>query len=176
MTSLVLAALLGAAPAAGQHILSVGASFNHVEDTIGVFPDRWSVEAAYAYERGPCQVGGGLRFAFPRGAVALPADIYLRGLIKADIGYWSPAVGPELGFSGEWVDPGPRPSGLPNDVLQNERPRRTPFYVAMHAMPLRFKIGRLVVSALEVQLATTVTPLAGVVRIQVGVLQVGMKL
>jgi hypothetical protein len=153
----------------------LGTSINHLEATFGIFPQRWAVEAAYAYERGPWHLGGGLRFSFPKGTSSLPGDIYARGLIKAEIGRWSPAVGPELGLSGQW-ELGPRRSGLPDDILQTQSPRHTPFYVAMHAMPLRFHFDRYTVSAFEMQLGTTLTPLSAVLRLQVGVLQVGMNL
>jgi hypothetical protein len=116
-----------------------------------------------------------VRLALPRGAASVPLELYARALLSARWGSWMPAVGPELGLSGLSILE-PRTTGLPEDIDALEGERLGNVYLAFHAAPLRFAVRGFTVSALELQWGTTFTPPGGTLRLQLGLLHVGVPL
>ncbi|WP_395854228.1 hypothetical protein [Cystobacter fuscus] len=173
---LLLAALLPHVALASEHGLSLGATAvifaNGVNND---FTPRPGLEAAYTYGRDAWRLGGGVRWV-PRGGGSLPAEVYARVLLTPPSGTWRPAVGPEVGLSGL---PAVLPSfrdDLPRE-LEDERLRRSrPFYIAVHAQPLRFVFRSFTVSALEVQWGTPIHQPGSALRLQFGLLHLGVVL
>jgi hypothetical protein len=88
---------------------------------------------------------------------------------------WEPAAGLELGVTAR--------ADFENDdkLLRELRERSvdgvSPFYVAVHAMPLSFRLWeRLRFSVFEFQVGTHFVPLGRVVRLEFGLIAVGMTL
>jgi hypothetical protein len=170
-----LAALLVATPALAEHAVSLGASTLQIRANYGVYPIRMLADAGYAYKTDRWLLGGGVRLATPQGGAPVPLEVYTRALLSARVGPWSPALGPELGYS-FLSEVGPRESRLPPDILGLEAKYTGPLYVAVHAAPLRFTFGRFTFSALEVTLGTPITTPATLLRLQVGLLSAGVQL
>jgi len=172
---LLLAALLSGSAAASGHEVSLGSTSLTVNSG-GIFnpaAPRWGLEAAYGREVDTWQFGGGARWAFTRDAV--PLELYARALLAPRLGVWTPAVGPELGFSGLPIVFPPR-GGFPSGHADLEAAQLGPFYVAMHAAPLRFSFLHFTVSALELHWGTTLNAPGAMVRLQLGVLRLGVTL
>lgn len=171
---LLLAAILPSTALASEHEVSLGATAVLLTNggVYNVTTPRPAVEAAYAYGRDVWRVGGGLRWA-PGGGGPLPVELYARLLLSPATGTWRPAVGPELGYSGLPIIV-PPPGGLPDDLAQQQAGKLAPFYVAVHAQPLRFVFGAFTVSALELQWGTPLNQPGAALRLQLGLLQIGV--
>jgi hypothetical protein len=173
---LLLAALLpGAAVASTQEVslgttavvLTNGGSYN--------FPaPRLSLEATWSREAGSWRLGAGVRWA-PAGRGSFPVELYARALLSTRLGPWRPAVGPELGLSGLPVIRLPT-NGLPGDLPERQAAQLGPAYVALHAVPLRFAFGRFTASTLELQWGTSLNRPGSTLRLQLGLLHLGMTL
>jgi hypothetical protein len=172
---LLAAALLPGAAAAGHDvslgvtavILTNGGVYNNTAPRLGV-------EAAYAHELGSWRLGGGLRWA-PAGRGPLPVEVYARALLSPSLGVWRPAVGPELGLSGLSIIVPPE-GGFPEDSSRQQAARLGPAYVAVHAAPLRLAFRRFTVSALELQWGTTLHRPGSTLRLQLGLVHLGVTL
>jgi hypothetical protein len=172
---ILLAALLPCVASAAGHEVSLGVTTVSTSSFFRSTASRWGLDAGYAYGLGAWRLGGGVRLALPRGAASVPLELYARALLSARWGSWMPAVGPELGLSGLSVLE-PRTTGLPEDIDALEGERLGNVYLAFHAAPLRFAVRGFTVSALELQWGTTFTPPGGTLRLQVGLLHVGVPL
>ncbi|EPX60250.1 hypothetical protein D187_002336 [Cystobacter fuscus DSM 2262] len=172
---LLLAALLPHAALASEHGLSLGATAviltNGANNKLS---PRLGLEAAYTYGREAWRLGGGVRWV-PGGGGSLPAEVYARVLLTPPSGTWRPAVGPEVGLSGLPINL-PSRGGLPNELKDEEARRSRPFYVAVHAQPLRFVFRSFTVSALEVQWGTPIHQPGSALRLQLGLLHLGVVL
>jgi hypothetical protein len=173
---LLLAALLpGAAVASTQEVslgttavlLTNGGSYN-------VTAPRLALEAAWSREAGSWRLGAGVRWA-PAGRGAFPVELYARALLSTHLGPWRPAVGPELGLSGLPVILPPA-GGFPEDLSERQSAQLGSAYVALHAVPLRFAFGRFTASALELQWGTSLNRPGSTLRLQLGLLHLGMTL
>lgn len=172
---LLAAALLPGAAAAG-HDVSLGVTAVTLTNggVYNVTTPRLGLEAAYAYELGSWRLGGGLRWA-PSGRGNLPVEVYARALLSTHLGRWRPAVGPELGVSGLPIILPPE-GGFPDDLSREQAAQLGPAYVAVHAAPLRFAFRRFTVSALELQWGTTLDRPGSTLRLQLGLVHLGVSL
>jgi hypothetical protein len=117
-------------------------------------------------------VGAGVRFGAPLLNMRPSVDGYLRGVMTVPVKYWSPSLGVELGFIAGW---GERRSTRPSEQLHDELNTEGPIYFAMQTELLRFVFGRLLVSALGLQVGTAIPP-GSSLRVQFDFLTVGVKL
>lgn len=172
---LLAAALLPGAAAAG-HDVSLGVTAVTLTNggVYNVTTPRLGLDAAYAYELGDWRLGGGVRWA-PSGRGDLPVEVYARALLSTHLGRWRPAVGPELGVSGLPVILPPA-GGFPDDHSVQQASRLGPAYVAVHAAPLRFAFRHFTLSALELQWGTTLNRPGSTLRLQLGLVHLGVSL
>jgi len=183
MVTLVLLAAPGASEVAEQE-LSVGATGHRYQSYLRASVPQALLEVAYHHRaalEGPASalvIGFGVRTGRPPSSalekVTAPVEAFAQVQLRAQAGPWELAVGPEVGVSGF--------AGLANRVIpaegedQREVSRLSPAYLGFSASPLRFHLGRLWVSVLELQLAASSFPRAVVVRGQVGFLRLGLSL
>ena len=137
------------------------------------------VEAAWmrtATEQGTwrgLQYGGGLRTGWPMAWAHVPLELFVRAQFSARLGPWEPAAGPELGVSG-FNSLNPSESTWPQgEVRRLEDSRFGPAYLAFGASPLRFRVGRFGLSALQVRVGTPLPRPGSTLRVQLGLLSVG---
>lgn len=171
---LLLAALLPGAAAASDVSLGVTAVTLTNGGVYNSTTPRLGLEAAYAHELGAWRLGGGVRW-LPAGRGRVPLEVYARALLSPGQGTWRPAVGPELGLSGVPIILAP-PGGLPDDLFRAQGAKLGPAYVALHAAPLRFVFPRFSVSALELQWGTTLDQPGSTLRLQLGLVHLGVSL
>lgn len=141
-------------------------------------PSAYALEAGYGFLRPggfPLELGGGLRASTGRAGVAVPLEVFGRARFIGQLGYWEPAVGPELGWSGLSAL-SPRRDGLPEDLDRVEAGRLSAVYFSFDAAPLRFRFGRFTASAFELSVGSTVWPLGSAVRTEFGLLHLGYVL
>lgn len=168
-----LMSALGPARTAAQRELelSVGASSLLLLSTFsgGVYH---AVDATARVAMTPAWgVGGGVRL----GLTAAEPELFGRVDIQRRIRDWAPSAGLELGVTtrGNQRSDDPLLAELREQSLQ----ARSPYYIAINAALLRFHVfERYRVSALEFQLGTHLEPLGGHVRLQLGLLSVGVAL
>jgi hypothetical protein len=162
--------------------VSVGASNLR---TLSLFRPSWPVttlDATYLRAVGTegfgrnLYFGGGLRLAVPPASSSFPLEVFARTELRTRMGVWEPAGGLELGVS---LIPMPWPKmRLPtaHELFQKDTDLHGPAYLAIHAAPLRFHVGRFVLGGPEVQFGPVGPPVGTVVRIQVGLARVEMQL
>lgn len=127
-----------------------------------------------AGQPGVVALAGGLRAALPGnvGSVVgevrtvLPVEAFVRARLVVPIGWWVPALGPELGFGSF----GARVNAF------GPSPVDAAAYVAVVASPLRFQVGRVSITALEWQVGTTLPGFGSVLRNSLGLLRIGGSL
>ncbi|AKI98970.1 hypothetical protein ATI61_106349 [Archangium gephyra] len=173
---LLLTAVLFPGVAAAGHDVSLGVTAVTLTNggVYNVTTPRLGLDATYAYELGSWRLGGGLRWA-PSGRGNLPVEVYARALLTPQLGRWRPAVGPELGVSGLPVILPPE-GGFPDDLMRRQASQLGPAYVAVHAAPLRFDFRPFTVSALELQWGTTLNQPGATLRLQFGLVHLGVTL
>ncbi|PTL77001.1 hypothetical protein [Vitiosangium sp. GDMCC 1.1324] len=173
---LLAAVLLPGAAAASGHDVSLGATALLLTNggVYNVTSPRLGLEAAYAHELGSWRLGGGVRW-LPAGRGNLPLEVYARALLSTHLGVWQPAVGPELGLSGVPIILPPK-GGFPDDLSRQQAEQLGAAYVAVHAEPLRFVFDRFTVSALELQWGTSLNQPGATLRLQLGLVHVGVTL
>jgi hypothetical protein len=171
---LLLAALLPHAALASEHGVSLGATAVLLTNggAYNVTTPRYGLDATYTYAHETWRLGAGVRWA-PAGGGALPLELYARAMLGPSVGAWRPAVGPELGLSGLPVITPPR-GGLPDDLARLQAGTLAPFYIAVHAQPLRFVFRSFSVSALELQWGTPLHQPGAALRLQLGLLHIGV--
>jgi hypothetical protein len=125
-------------------------------------------------------VEGRVRRAFTLGAgtrlwlAAGQPEAFLRAAAAPTFGDWRPALGLELGLTAA-------PTFGEGDLMLRETRAAMeegigPWYVAFHATPLRWRLGRRwLVSVLELTLGTHLAHLGRTSRIQLGLLSVGVS-
>lgn len=121
------------------------------------------------------RLGGGLRTGFPNEAAFFPLEAFVQAQLTASLGPWEAAVGPELGVGGyaRLV----RPLALVGERLISEEDARVgPAFAGFALAPLRFRLSRVTLSALEIHVASTAPPFGTTVRLQLSFLQVGVLL
>ena len=177
---LLLAPLLLAttAEAAPRHELSAGVSTLLQLGTFRTSPNVMMVELKglrLMAEEGPwsaVQFGGGLRLGWPAAQGQLPLEAFLQAQLGAKLGSWRPAAGLELGLTGlnqrfyNLVYPDNRLEGYEDATLG-------PVYGAFTLSPVRFQLGRVQLSALQLNLGTGLGPRDTSVRVQLGLLSLG---
>lgn len=173
---LLAAVLLPGAAAAYGHDVSLGVTALTLTNggSYNVTSPRLGLEAAYTHELGSWRLGGGVRW-LPTGQGNLPLEVFARALLSTRLGVWRPAVGPELGLSGVPTIVPPR-GGLPDDLSRWQSAKLGAAYVAVHAEPLRFIFDRFTVSALELQWGTTLNQPGATLRLQLGLVHLGVTL
>ena len=181
---LVPALLLHGAPALaepGPHRVWVGHAEPSYSTFFTSFATRPWLELGWSYElprervKLPLELAAGLRGTTPFRS-GLPLEGWARVRLVGRIGFWRPAVGPEIGLTGRPVLPATRVDGLPNDLDGFEQERLSPFFLSFEAAPLRFGFGRLIVSALELGLGTTLGPPGASLRTSLSWLRVEVAL
>lgn len=142
-------------------------------------PTSWTLDIGYHYR--PPQVGfwhamrftGGLRLGFtdtPKGAI----DVYGRVEMIANVGPWTPTLGPELGLTSlgrQFTRVIGEP--FPDEHTSLLETQISPFYMAFVATPLRFCFSRFTVSAFELSLGAPVMGIGSIARFHLGFLHVG---
>src|SRR5262249_46946259 len=106
---------------------------------------------------------------------SVPLELYARALLSPGQGLWRPAVGPELGLSGVPIILAPQ-GGFPDELSHDQAAKLGPAYVALHAAPLRFVFPRFSLSALELQWGTTLNQPGSTLRLQLGLVHLGVSL
>lgn len=185
LPALVVGVVLLAPPARAQinrqHEVSLGAtSFSYIsyQRPSAAFS---ALEAAYAWRVasvGPwsaLRLGGGLRTGMPVSATNFPLEGFLQVQLSARIGIWEAALGPELGLSG-FAKLAPKTIFPMQELKPLEDERFGPGYVAFGVAPVRLHFGRVVASALELQLGTNLSSLGTAVRMQLGLVRLGVEL
>ncbi len=116
-------------------------------------------------------VAGGLRLGL--GTVRIEG--FARVEIAPQLGAWRPATGIELGVTSRaHYEDG---SGIVGELARTSRRELAPVYVAIHALPLRFAIDRCwSIGFLELQLGTNLVPAGRYVRLQLGLITLGVSL
>lgn len=100
---------------------------------------------------------------------------FVRILAAPGVDRWEPMVGVELGVTGR--SDFSQEDRVLSELTEASIRDLSPFYVAFQAMPLSFRFSeRFRVSALEFQVGTHVTPMGRVVRLNLGLLMIGMNL
>jgi hypothetical protein len=173
---LLAALLLPSAAAAAGHEVSLGVTAVTLTNggAYNVVSPRLGLEAAWSGEFGSWRLGGGVRWV-PAGSGSFPVEVFARALLGPRLGFWRPAVGPELGLSGLPIII-PSRVGLPNDYSSRQAEKLGPAYVALHAAPLCFAWRNFTASALELQWGTTLNQPGSTLRLQLGLLHLGMTL
>lgn len=172
-----------AAPSA--HELSVGAVTSRYDSFIRRTRDQLLLELAYHHRLGKegfasaVMVGGGLRgglVTFPTNQfVTVPLEVFATVQLRARMGWWEVAAGPEVGVSGfARLMTMPEPFPL-EGARDEEQARLNPVYVGMGVSPLRVHLGRFTASALELRLGTS-SLRDSAIRFDIGLLRVGVSL
>ncbi len=143
--------------------------------------DFLTVEGVYLMRPGEqglgrvLQLGGGLRTGTPAGDSRFPLEAFLRAQLTFRLGNWEAVAGPEVGVSGFALLV--QRTVLPSEELfAREDERLGLLYVAFNAAPLRLRFGRFLVSALELQVGTAAPSMGSTLRVQLGLLRMGMTL
>ncbi|HEY8207240.1 MAG TPA: hypothetical protein VIG99_07155 [Myxococcaceae bacterium] len=170
----LLLALLAAEPPA--HGVSLGIGTVSYVSIFSGSPWRPGLDLAYERDLSPrWLLRAGLRAALPSQRTPVPGELYAQLQLRAVLGVWEPAIGPELGVSG-LTDLGALPDSLPPELNDLEQLRVSPLYVAIAAAPLRFRLGRFTLSALELHWGTTLVPPGAAVRFHLGFIRVSAGL
>jgi hypothetical protein len=181
LVSLSLLARPALARPASWNELSLGATtfsyLSYQRPSVGFM----ALEAAYhrrAASAGPwsaLRFGGGLRTGMATDDAHFPLEGFLQVQLSARVGIWEAVVGPELGLSGfaKLVTPVLLPL---QEARALEDERFGPVYVAFTAAPVRLHFGRVVASALELQLGTNMPSPGSAIRMQLSLLRVGVEL
>jgi hypothetical protein len=168
------------APASIGHEVSLSAATFTFSGYLRSTSRIYALEAAYHRQLAlegvwsNVRVGGGLRtgtapaFTTPH----VPLEGFVTGQFLGRVGVWQPAVGLEVGVGGFATL---RPT-LVNELSDHEDRRTGKFYLAISAAPLRFVLGRFVLSAAELQIGSPMLPLGVGMRQYLGLVRVGYVL
>lgn len=187
LTTLLALALLPC-PALAEpsaHEISVGAVTSRYDSFIRSTREHLLMELAYHRRLGnegfasAVMVGGGLRGGLvnpPENQfVTVPLEVFATVQLRARMGWWEVAAGPEVGVSGFarlMTLPKPFP---PEGGRDEEQARLNPVYLGMGVSPMRVHLGRFTASALELRLGTG-SLRDSAIRFDVGLLRVGVSL
>ena len=168
----------GQASPARPHEFTAGVVTSFFADNHDITPTAWALDIAYHYRpqrRGVWQslrFTEGLRFGSADNGDRV-FDVYWRGEMIANVGAWTPTLGPEFGVSTLGRHFIHVESPYPNDLTDLHETKLSPFYLALVATPLRFCFSRFTVSAFELSLGAPVAGIGTVARFQLGILHVG---
>lgn len=163
-----------AAPARA-HSLTLGAFSGSTAASFASTPGWVGAEVAYAFEQPHFAVQGGLRAAAPLAASPLPLEVFARFVLRFRLRAWEPLLGPEIGLTGLRFFEAPR-AGRPTELFVLEQSTSALAYMAMHAAPLRFVVlERFLVSALELQVGTSLVAPGATVRTQIQLVSAGVR-
>ena len=123
----------------------------------------------------PLELFGGFRFASASATVSFPVEVFAGARLVGAFGLWRPAAGPEVGASGFARLP-PRGGGFPDDLDALEDQRLSPFYLAFDAAPLRFLVGDLTLSLLEVSVGSSLGVVGTAIRVELSFLNLTVAL
>ncbi|WP_434386581.1 hypothetical protein [Melittangium boletus] len=171
-----LALLLSGEALASGHDVSLGATAVVLTNggAYNLTAPRLGLDARYTHALDTWRLGGGVRWV-PRGQGALPLELYAQALLSPARGVWRPAVGLELGVSGLPIVLPPT-GGFPDDLPELQSASLAPVYLAVQAQPLRFVHRAWSLSALEVQWGTPINAPGAALRVQLGLLHLGVEL
>lgn len=165
--------------------LSVGAALSQYSSYLRGAQPHPLLELAYDRRLGAegfasaVAVGAGLRGAlvgFPDNRfITVPLEGFVTLRLRARLGWWEMAAGPEVGVTGRArlatpPKPFPEPGGA-----DAEQARLSPVYVGMALAPLRVHVGRFLASALELRVASGFSS-DSALRLDVGLLRLGVSL
>ncbi|MCY1078716.1 hypothetical protein [Archangium lansingense] len=187
VTTILVLALLPCPALANPsaHEFSVGAVTSRYDSFIRSTRDHLLLELAYHHRLGnegfasAVTVGGGLRGGLvnpPENRfVTVPLEVFATVQLRARMGWWEVAAGPEVGVSGfarlmTLPEPFPRAG-----ATDEEQTRLSPVYVGMGVSPLRVNLGHFTASALELRLSTGSLQ-DSAIRFDIGLLRVGVSL
>jgi hypothetical protein len=106
--------------------------------------------------------------------VRVPLEGFAQLRLRARMGAWEPEAGPEVGVSGftsVYIRPLPAET---EDAVEERYFSRV--YVAFGAAPLRWRLGRMTLSALEFHVGTSSWPAGALVRLHLGLFSAGVTL
>jgi hypothetical protein len=166
------------APPARPHEVSGGVATSFFIRNFDVTPTAWTLDLAYHYR--PQRPGfwqtlrftGGLRAGLTDNKEGV-FEVYGRGEMIANIGPWTPTLGPELGVSTLGRHFARIQSSFPDDLTNLNEMKLSPFYISLVANPIRFCFSRFTVSAFELSLGAPVNGIGTVARFQLGILHLG---
>lgn len=163
---------------ARPHEITAGAVTSFFIGGFDQTPTAWALDVGYHYR--PQKPGflqalrftGGMRLGFSDESKGV-FDLYGRTEFIANIGPWTPTLGPELGLTtlGRHFIRNPPP--YPDDLTTYNETKLSPFYLAFVVTPLRFCFSRFTVSAFELSLGAPMTGIGATARLQLGILQLG---
>jgi hypothetical protein len=143
---------------------------------------HWTVDLGYSRalgERGllshlRATVGG--RVAFDASDLDLPLEAYVGLALRAGLGPWQPELGPELGVTG-LNQLGAYTNGFPaQSLMDSEKERTGPLFGAVRAAPLRFQLGWVRLSALELGVGTALSQPGASARFELRAISVEVSL
>lgn len=163
---------------APRHEVSLGVTSAFYVSNHDYSPTAKMLDVAYHFRPSRPGIWKSMRFTegFRIGATddnARAFELYGRAELIANVGPWTPTLGPEFGVSSLGLRFLRFPGPFPNDWTDFHEKRLGFVYVAFVATPLRFTFWRLTVSAFELSLGGPVIGLGAVNRFQVGLLHVG---
>jgi hypothetical protein len=159
--------------------LSVGMTTLSYVSFYSLSPTTFTAEVAYQRALGAegflsrVLVGGGVRGSLPSRLTSLPLEVYVQARLTARLGIWEGAVGPEVGVSGMATL---YPLLADNDGGVKEDELVGPVYVGIGAAPLRFHLGRVLLSALEFNFSASAPNVGSASGVRVTLLRVGVSL
>ncbi len=141
-------------------------------------PTAWTADVAYHYRAPKPGLWQSLRFT---GGVRIGGtdstegafDVYGRSEMIANMGPWTPTLGPELGITTLGRHFSRYDSTFPDDLTTLNEKKLSPFYVALVVTPIRFCFSRVTLSALELSLGAPVNGFGTTARFQLGLFSVG---
>ncbi len=163
---------------AHPHEFSAGVATSFFASYHDLTPTAWTVDLAYHYR--PQRRGFWQMLRFTEGLRIGSADnddrvfdVYWRGEMIANIGPWTPTLGPEFGVTTLGRQFARYNATLPDDLTSLNEKKLSPFYLAFVATPIRFCFSRITVSAFELSLGAPVNGIGALARFQLGILQLG---
>ena len=118
-------------------------------------------------------LGAGARLGLLQRSLRSNVEGYVRGVVSVPVKVWQPLLGVEVGFTAAWGEL--RAVTTPSPQIHDELNSDGPLYVAMHTELLRFVFSRFLISALGLQVGTSL-PSASALRVQFDFLTVGVRL
>lgn len=164
---------------ARPHEITAGAATSFFIGHRDITNTAWMLDVAYHYRPQKNVVLQSLRYTSGMRIGRKPDDnggvfdVYLRGDMIANVGPWTPTLGPEIGLSTLGSQFFRYPAPFPDDLTVLNEKKLSPLYMALVVSPLRFCFSRVTVSALELSLGAPINGIGSVVRFQLGVLHVG---
>lgn len=161
------------------HELSLGATSIAYASFYSLSPTIYTADLAYSRALASegfwsrVWVGGGVRGGLPTRLRSMPLEVYAQARLSARLGIWEGLVGPEFGVGGM---ASLYPLLADNDGGNLEKDMVGPWYFGFGAAPLRFHLGRVMLSGLEFNFGASGPALGASAVIRVTLLRVGVSL